>query len=110
MERVAVDDFTCVTCGETKSSKWFPPTALRTNTSARRCLECPTAVRRDYTPRVGKHSVKLEFDLSTLDPEASEVPKRCPRCGGYIKVEPYPSNHAMGYGGWKCVNCGRGQV
>ena len=106
--------FDCCVCGQRKHRSLFPQTAVNTNAGRRRCSMCPQITRPVYKPRTSVHrGDRGDRAFDRANPVAAvsqEVPKRCPHCGGWIKVEPYPINHAMGFGGWKCVNCGRGQV
>ena len=112
--RTPVLYFDCVACGKTKHRNQFPPSAVHTNGGRRRCSECPQKTRKTYQPREGANRAnRRDRAFDRAHPVAAvplEIPDRCPHCTGWILVQPYPINHTMGYGGWKCVNCGRGQV
>ena len=96
--------FDCCICGARKHRAEFPPSAIATNKGRRRCALCPQVKRRK--PR------RADLDPDRAHPVAAisqEVPARCPHCGGYVQAGPYPSGHALGMGGFRCLNCGRGQ-
>ena len=106
--------FDCCVCGQRKHRSLFPQTAVNTNAGRRRCSECPQKTRKTYQPREGANRANRRdraFDRAhPVAAVSQEIPDRCKRCGGWILVMPYPAGHTMGYGGWSCVNCGRGQA
>ena len=109
--RTPVLYFDCVLCGETKHRNQFPPSAVHTNVGRRRCSMCPQITRPVYMPRKSVHRGDRAFDRAhPIKAVSLEVPARCPHCDGYIKVMPYPAGHALGLGGFRCLNCGRGEA